>query len=358
MRKSSVIFCTFHALAILVAFPLTSQAVDVYTDPVGFIKLDIVGGPSKFSFLGLGMTQVVTNQGLLTGVAGTKLTVNNVLSAGVFDRLVGPPMTYTHYIEITSGPNAGLFDDIVSNDTAAVFTASDLSSLISTGQTYKIYPHWTLAKVFGPNNEAGLQPGTSAANSDNVRVWDSIDQKYTTYYYKTNSAGGGVGWRADGSPTINRANTQLYIDQGILIFRRSLAKGTNVTLVGGVKLGKTIVPVEQGPGRFTFASNVYPSPIALSESGLYTTNSATGIQPGTSAANSDNVRIWNPSLQAYATYYYKTNTAGGGVGWRRDGFPTIDASTNSIPGGGAVVIIRRSLPIPFNWSIEQPFPNQ
>ncbi len=348
-------FAAVAATILSVSITQSQAQTNIYSDPVGFIKLNVEPGPAKFSFLGLGMTQVVTNRGLVTGVDGNKISVNNTLVAGAFNWLVGPPTNFTHFIEITSGPNAGLFDDIVSNDTTAVFTASDISSLVAQGDSYKIYPHWTLAKVFGPTNEAGLQPGTSDANSDNVRVWDTAAQGFAIYYYKTNSVGGGIGWRAAGSPTVNRANTPLYIDQGIVVFRRSLATATNITLLGGVKLGKTIAPVEQGPGRFTFVANTYPAPISLGASGLYTTNSATGLQPGTSDANSDNVRIWDPVAQGYAIYYYKTNTTGGGVGWRRAGAPTIDASSTNIQVGASAVILRRSVTTPFNWEMPQPF---
>jgi|GEM_PF-951798 len=348
------------ALALPIISATTTQAVDVVTDPVGFIKLEAVGTnglatTTALSFWGLGLTQVVTNQGIITSVAGTKLTVNNPLSPAAFNRNITSIYTNpTAFIEITSGDYAGLLDDIVSNDTSAVYTDNDLSSLLSGGETYKIRPHWTLASVFGPNNEAGLKPGTGAGNADNVNVWNPLTQGYTTYYYKTNTGGGGVGWRSGTSASANAAYTALYIDQGIVI-RRRMGTATNVTLVGQVKLGPTITPIVQS--GVTFAANMYAAPFTLGNSGLYTTNSNTGIKPGTSAGNADNVNIWNPLTQGYATYYYKTNTGGGGVGWRSGTSASIDASTNQIP-LGATIVIRRRLDTPFNWYIPPAYTNQ
>src|SRR5947208_17072680 len=62
-----------------------ATAVDVTTDPVGFITLTATGTntfPTGYSFLGLGMSQLPAVRGIVTGVSGTALAVNNSLTAG------------------------------------------------------------------------------------------------------------------------------------------------------------------------------------------------------------------------------------------------------------------------------------
>ncbi len=340
-------------LGLLASLAVPTAKAQVYTDPVGFITLTAVGSatPPVYSFQALGMTQLPVSRGNATAVSANKVGVNTTLTPGQFNFSAdGYP---THYIEITSGPMAGVFDDIVSNDTANVFTVTDLTSAIGGGATYKIYPHWTIGKVFGPNNEAGLLGGTSAATADNVAVWNPIAQAFTTYYYKTGGLGG-TGWRNTASTSINRTNATLYIDQGFQIIRRTTGTLTN-KLVGAVKLGPTITLVvgASGGSKYTFAANVYPTAIPLGASGLYTTNSATGLNGGTSAATADTISIWNPDTQAFTTYYFKTGGLGG-TGWRSTASTSVDASTNTIP-LGTFGYIERKVAGDFNWKMPQLF---
>jgi hypothetical protein len=251
---------------------------------------------------------------------------------------------------LASYPHAGLIDEVVGTaGPNVIYTASDDSGLISAGYRYQIRPSWTLNTLLGTNDSAGLQQGTSAGNADNVDVWNPATQGYTVYYYRT-----GNGWRGPAGPTINVGTNALFLDQGIVIARRA-GTSTNVLLVGAVKdadnnqpgVGQTIVPIIQSGS--TFAGNVYASSFSLGSSGLFTTNTATGVQSGTSAGNADNVDIWNPATQGYAVYYYRTSN-----GWRGPAGPTIDASTNQIPLGSSVLILRRS-GTAFNWFVPQPY---
>src|ERR1019366_455210 len=58
-----------------------ARALDVFTDPVGFITLTAEGtadpGSSPaYSFQGLGMTQVVAQRGIVTSVSGQALAIS------------------------------------------------------------------------------------------------------------------------------------------------------------------------------------------------------------------------------------------------------------------------------------------
>ena len=334
-----------------------AAAVDVFTDPVGFITLT-ANGTNTFSpglsYLGLGMTQLPANRGLVSSVAGTGITVNNTLTANQFKR--DGSNNPTAFIEITSGANAGLIDDIVSNSTTTIFTASDDSALVSAGQTYKVYPHWTIDSVFGSKNEAGLLGGNSSSAADNIIVFAALSQSSSIYYFRTNTTGGcplgGCGWRSTSSTSSNVGPTVLDIDNGVKIQRR---QGPDITvkLVGGVKLGQTIIPIAT---NINIVGNVYPvTNLTLGVSGLYTGSSATGVLGGNSSSAADNVDIWNGT--GFDIYYFRTNVTGGcplgGCGWRSTSSTSIDKSGTSFPLGGSVRIQRRAGG--FNWTAPQTF---
>lgn len=344
--------CT--SAAIITTFQISS-AVDVYTEPVGFITLtaggtnNAPGANPYISQYALGMTQLPVARGPVSGSPVTNaIPVPATLTPGQFNRTAdGFP---THFIEIVSGPNAGLFDDVVGNSSSTIYTAFDNSGLIASGQKFKVYPHWTFGKTFGPNNEAGFLGAQLPGSADNIQVWNPNTQGYATYYYKTTGIGG-TGWRSTASGTINASNAVLYVDQGIAVVRRTSGDVTT-KLVGAVKLGQTISPIVSN--GVTFVGNIYAAGQPLATGGLYTGNASTGLLGAQLPGNADNVQIWNPNNQGYVTYYYKT-TGIGGTGWRSTASGTIDAGTNTIPVGASAAIVRRAGNPSFNWYIPQPF---
>jgi hypothetical protein len=326
----------------------------LYADPVGFITVNAVGTNGvyypTYSEWGLGMTQIPVLRGSTTSIAGQQVTVDGELIAGQYNQNTSSGATNpAYFIEFTSGANAGLMDDIVSNNATSIYTAHDNSSSI-TRSTCKVYPHWTIGKLFGPQNQAGLQGGSTGGAADNIQVWDPNTQGYASYFFKTGGLGG-TGWRSASSALINASNSVLYIDRGVTIVRR-ISGDIPIKLVGAVKLGKTITAIVTN--GYTFVGNVYPAEITYGESGLYTTNSATGLLGGVTTGQADNIDIWNPSTQGYIIYYFKTGGLGG-TGWRSASNVTIDASTNTIPLGAYALIVRRPGNPTFKWVMPQPF---
>jgi uncharacterized protein (TIGR02597 family) len=289
-------------------------------------------------------------KGIVNSVSGQMITdlsgnwTNNQFNSGL-----------PYEVEFTSGAFAGLVDTISNSAAPGTFyTGFNDSSMVSSGETYLIRPSWTLNTLFGATDSAGLLGGSSSAVGDNVEVWNPAVQVFTTYYYKTNSNAGGSGWRTPSSNTLGTGTNALYIDQGILIVKRT-SISTNILIVGAVKLGQTLSPIVQAasPG-VTFAANPYPASFTLGQSGLYTTNDATGLHGGSSSAVGDNVEIWNPASQGFATYYFKTNSNAGGSGWRSTASNTADTSATNVS-LGTMVLIQRRVSTPFNWLMQQPF---
>jgi len=357
---SKLAFITTVGL-ISAAIAYQAPAQTVVTDPVGFITLTATGATTTaglYNLWSLGMTQVPVLRGLTTQITGKQVTLDQALSPGQYNEsnTVGSTKDPSYFVEFTSGPNAGLMDDIVSNDTAAIYTANDDSAYEAAGVTYKIYPHWTIGTVFGPQNQVGLLGGTSGSLADDVIVWNPLTQTTVTYYYKNGGLSGGTGWRSSTSASINTSNAVLYVDQGIQVQRKT-SGNISFLLVGAVKLSNTlsvIVGTNSVGSGFTFAGNVFPAGIALGSSGLYTGNNTTGLNGGTSGSLADDVILWNPATQTTTTYYYKNGGLSGGTGWRSSTSASIDASTNQIP-LGAVAQIQRKVKGQFNWTMTQPF---
>lgn len=312
------------------------------TDPVGFITLNATGtgggGAPTLSFRGLGMTRAVEYQGSAETV-GTNTLVDNeaTWTDNQFNGANG-----AFFVEITGGPRAGTTYDIQTT-TAATKTltlAQNLGSGITAPVSFKVRKHWTIATVFGPNNEGGLGGG-DATTADQILVQNGA--AYDTYYYQTTGAGG-VGWRKLGVPDTDASGTVLFPEEGLIV-KRKQSSAANVALLGAVKMGQTSVPIVSGNNLI---ANVYAANMTLADSGLYTGDPATGIAAG-SVTSADQVLTWNGAT--YDTYYYQSLGLGG-TGWRKAGAPTIDASAAVIPVGSSV-ILKRKIPTGFNWVVPQ-----
>jgi uncharacterized protein (TIGR02597 family) len=316
----------------------------VTTDPVGFITLNAAGtggtSSSALSFLGLSFTRPVEYQGAAASASGATLFDNN--AAWTDNQFNAPNGTF--YLELTSGTGTGLMANITASSASnkSLTLAADLSAYISAGTTYKIRKNWTVASLFGPNDESGLQGG-NATSADQILVYNSAAKNYTTYYYQTSGLGG-VGWRTTSSTSADASGAAFNPTDGMII-RRFQSSSVAFSIAGAVKLGQTDIPVASG---LNVVSNVYPTnTLTLGNSGLL----ASGLNGGT-ATSADEVQIY--SAGAYSTYYYQTSGLGG-TGWRSTTSTSADASSTVIPPGASVIVQRTNNAAPFTWSVPQPF---
>jgi len=313
----------------------------------GFITLHVRGtgntSSSALSFLGLGLTRSVVFRGNLESFGpGTITDLQAHWTDNQFNGANGP-----HYLEITSGSHAGFLTDILDTDglSRTLTLADDLSSVLSGGETYTIRKHWTLATLFGPNNQAGLGAGSNVS-ADEILIYNPATGFYTTYFYKTIGLGG-TGWRSTASSSFNQANAQLDLTQGILI-RRKQAANLEIKIFGTVKTGPTMAEVQPG---LNILGNVYPiDTLTLGNSCLYTGDLSTGLTGG-SNVSADKVLIYDGLT--YRTYYYKTLGLGG-IGWRSTASSSINASGTILP-AGASILIQRINNTAFLWQAAQPF---
>lgn len=324
-----------------------AQTVSVTTDPVGFIALSAAGtgggnGGAR-TFFGLSFTRPVEYQGVAASASGATLIDNN--AAWTNNQFNAPNGTY--YLELTSGSGAGLTANITATSAAtkSLTLASDLSAYVSAGTTYRIRKNWTVAALFGANNESGLEGGT-ATTADHVLVYNTSTQTYTTYYYKTAGLGG-TGWRTTLSTSADASGAALNPADGIII-RRQQPTALGFSLAGAVKLGPTAIPIASG---LNIVSNVYPTDtVTLANSGLV----ASGLNGGT-AGTADLIQIYDPNTATFNSYYYKTTAEDGGTGWRSTASTSADASNTVIPRGSSIIIRRANNAASFTWFVPQPF---
>ncbi len=344
----------FRSLAAVVAMSALAhpgaQAQTSATDPVGFVTLNISGTggtiPIAYTFTSLALQQPVAFQSTTTSVGGSTILAdagaswtNNQYNSTTTG---APP---THYVEILSGPGAGTIYDIVTTDgTAKTLTlGSSLAVGITSGASYRIRPHWTIAGVFGTANQVGLGSG-SAATADQIQLFRNGG--YVGYFYQT--AGRNVlqnAWVSASDLNTDAGNTVIYPGDGIVIARKQ-SGSLSLVLNGAVKTGQTSLPVLSG---YCLLGNVYASGMTLSNSGLYTGDGATGLAAG-SAATADQVVFWNGT--GFVSYFYQTS--GRNVllnAWVSASDLNTDAGNTAIPAGTALFIKRSGAP--FNWVAPQ-----
>lgn len=238
--------------------------------------------------------------------------------------------------------NNGLMIDIAntSSNNQSLTLAGSLNGIASSGDAYRIRPHFTIASLFGTNNSAGLKPGLNPSQGDNILLEIPQTQQTMTIFYFSNAVS--QGWyRADFSAASNQI---VYPEQGVLV-RRSTPGDLNLFLCGPVKSGSTVVPVDAGfnlVGTLQATTN-----LPLSALNLYTGDPSTGVSSGLNPTVSDNLLVLQPDGST-ATYFYYKDTHGN-EGWLDAIFNL--ANTVPINAGSAFFIHRRAPNGAFNWSM-------
>ena len=320
-----------------------------------FIRLHIIS-PNRESF---SPTWIGSDTLILgTGGSGSKLTVFSqrmvlpVVYAGTVSSLQNTAFTDTNATWTSSQFGAGgvaayaEFDngamvDIAGSSTSkSLSLAGSLAGVASAGDAYRIRAHFTIASLFGTNNETGLKSGETAAQADNIILQTPGAQQSMVIYYYSNAFY--HGWlRGDLSP----ADTQVvYPEQGLMV-RRLAPDNRDLYLCGPIKLGVTMAPV--APGYNLVGTLKSLSPMPLSGLNLYTGDPATGLADGVTAASSDNLVVIAPDGSVQTYYYYKQ--VGVYEGWL-DG--NLTPSDNVLMTAGSAFFVKRQAAYSlFNWII-------
>ena len=292
------------------------------------------GAGSKYTVFSQRMVQPMASAGSVSTLQNSTLTDTNANWGNGQFGTNGVPA----YVEFDNGWMADIADS--SANSHSLVLAGALGGVVSTGDAYRIRPHFTIANLFGTNNETGLKPGSNPAQADNILVLIPETQQTMTIFYFSNTTI--HGWfRADFTAADNQV---IYPEQGVMV-RRIAPGNLNLYLCGAVKSGAAVVPIDQGlnlVGTLQSKTN-----LPLSALNLYTGNPLTGISSGLNLSVSDNLLMLQPDGSSTIYFYYKDSK--GNEGWLDAVFNS--AATVPINAGSAFFIRRRPPNGSFNWSL-------
>jgi hypothetical protein len=221
--------------------------------------------------------------------------------------------------------------------------SGNVGGMAQPGDAYRIRAHFTVASLFGTNNEAGLLPGLNPAQADNIILHiPETQQTITVFYYPTVPY---AGWyHADFTPAGDQV---VYPEEGLMV-RRKAPTNAHVYLCGPIKTGVALAPVVTGYNLVGTLKSL--SSLSLAGLNLYTGNPATGLASGLNPNLGDNLLVVQPDGSTTTYFYYKNpNVVGGPEGW-------VDAAFNFVPNvriraGSAVFIVRKAQQGGFTWTI-------
>jgi len=283
-----------------------ASAVDVFTDPVGFVTLNITNtGGGSFNMIGLPMENIASDRGNVSAVTSNIVTVT-------CPTCVSTSYGAESYLEFRTGSGQGRYFQIISNDPSGDITlnmgSESLLALgnggsVSSTDTYAIHQFLTISEVLGPATTTPLHPATTAGAADNVLVF-SPSSGFSTIFPRIN--GGATNWFLVG--TGNDNTFPILPDDAMFVQRKGAGVSTNVLLVGAVP----VVPIQTVlvGGGFNLVSAPYPESTVISNLNL---GINAGFHPGTTLGNSDNVLVFNAASQSYDTLFLRIS--GGATNW-------------------------------------------
>lgn len=286
------------ALPILLATGLLAQIAGAQTSSstpvIGYYKQTINPGNNPVV---CGFTTKKDFQGAMTSnTPGTPNSDINQTGAGWTInqfQTAGGGGNSSHFVEILSGPNAGLILDIVSNTAASVTVEGNITGLVGGTDTYCIRKHVTLGSLLAGG-------GGLSAGGDSVIIVNS-DASASEYVYN------GGNWEDVGTLD-DGTNKVIYPGQGFIIRRGGNTQAT-ITVGGNevsyVKSGPTKVPLFHKQGNQIMRNYVGAVNPLVSDSGatdvvpLGNFGLVAGLNPG-----SDSVDVFSltGNFQTLATY--------------------------------------------------------
>lgn len=326
------------SLAILVAAGISANAqTTVATDPVGFMTMDLPVGSD--TIVAAPLTKSPVFQGAVTSRNGYVLT-----STGAnFGNLTSSP----HYVQPTSGSQAGMIFDVASNtaDTITLVDNGVEPTGLDASAQFKVVPYWTLGELF-PLSAQGASFTASANTLATGRRTQILFPNTTgtginrapsaTYFFVTNTF-----WRSTSASTTDANNTPILPDSYFIVRNPTNAQtGLKLTVSGSVSTNPMTVQLDRiasGPND-NYVSLGRPVDITLNNLGLITSGAFAQSLNTLATGRRDQLLVFNNSASGInkapsATYFYVTNS-----GWRSTAAPSTDAGNTVIPAAVGYVI--------------------
>jgi uncharacterized protein (TIGR02597 family) len=326
MKKPLKTLALLSGAALLASSNLTAETVS--TDPVGYVTITVNGtggaGSSAVSVVGVPLENAIAASGALNSVLGDTLTSNaaNWL-AGAF--------ASSHYLQVTSGANAGVSVAIAGNDVTTLTTEQDISSLLVGDESYVIRAYTTLADVFGSANEAGIGSGANSTDADELLIYNGTG--FDIYYYQEGAPFGGEGWRASVNAFTDASATPLPYGAALIIKRKQDAD-VFVVVSGSVLATDSFVPVENGVNWVSGAN-----PIEYTLASYFGTDGGS-LLSGPNSSEADEILVPKDG-GGFDVYYFQEGAAFGGVGYRSSVNAFADASSAVLASVGKGFVLKR-----------------
>jgi hypothetical protein len=261
--------------------------------------------------------------GTITGQAGNVLTVSPIsgplsYAAGAY----GSNATQPHVLEILDGNWIG-YSAPISNNAANTITLPAGAPSDLTGAKYAIRQDWTVESLFGAAatsvlTATDLDAGDDIESADQIRLMND-NGSFGPIYFRA-KFNGSYGWYNEDAEPV--ANTRLPFGKGIFV--KSIGS-KSLLLSGIVRASRTRIDIIGGK-KINLLANPVPFAVGLPDSGL-------DINPGTSAATADNLRLWNGTTW---NNYWRNGSGRWTIG------SNTDASNVKIPAGAGFLIKRNS----------------
>lgn len=342
----------YTLIVLAAATGFATAASTSYTDPVGYITVNVEGAASLNTFTAIAPTLVnkTEYQGVITSISASTIEVGGTpFTIGQFPATVistdGNPGVEGFYVEIVSpegGPPAageGAWTNITGTPTQnSITVADDMTMFAAIGSTIKIRKHVTVGEWLKTPAETGLVGGSDPGTADSVSIISPGDPTLTLFFDS------GAGYWSDGDNYVNHTNTPIEPGQGGLVSRTQAATDTSWTFDGTVKTGKTMVSVLTG-------NNVVAVPLAagltLGTSLLEDNTAPVGVDGlnvgGDPGIAGDYYTVFDPNgLSVNTTYFYDD-----GSGYWSEDTNYGDETTKALLGGSALYITRAGAP--FVW---------
>ncbi len=305
------------------------------SDPAGILTTTING--AGISLVHPTLANKVEFQGPTDSPGGVSANTFTVTGGFVGLDFVTDP----HFVELTSGPNAGVWTDITANTDDDITTADDLSSLASDGDTILIRKHRTIGDVFGADTPTAVALGFVAAatapNADRLQIIEPGGGTVTNIHL-SNLPSPFDGWTKSDF-TGSAANIPIPPGQGVLTERGGGGGDLALTVVGHVKIGPTSIAVEEG-------INILATPIAIGTPlggppaafpGLWDAATDALVVSAGTAPNADRIQTYLPTV----VNIHNSNLPAPFDGWILSDF-TGQANAYVIPEGTAMIYERQT----------------
>ena len=316
MKRTLNIALSVLSLAGIFAQPLQAGLAT----PSGVFAVPLANGNN---FIATPFARSEEGVGTIVSQAGNVLTVSPISGPLSYTtNAYGSNAAEPYVLEILDGNWIGYSAAISSNSGNTITLPVGAPSSLA-GSKYVIRQDWTVESLFGDAATSiltltNIDDNDDFSSADQIRLMNNNGQLGPMYYRAIR--GGVTGWVDEMGNNV--AKTRLPFGKGIFV--KSIGP-KSLILSGIVRASRTRMDIVGGK-KVNLLANPVPFPVGLPDSGM-------DINPGTSAATADNLRLWNGTTW---NNYWRNGSGRWTIG------SNTDATDVKIPAGAGFLIKRNS----------------